>query len=212
MDNQGLEAGLSYIGLVLEAAERRIADFWAAYEDRIETRRNVATIKYPDRYSLKTDLDRIEEADKLSDLMYSIPGKTIKRELSKVVATTLLAGKVKVDTLRTIHKEIDDANYTTSDPDVIIKAKEAGLVGEQTASTALGFDEDEYLTAREDHIARAKRVAEAQGLANAGGDPAARGIDDLSADPANAGKDEKELSRNTDLKDTTEVPIRGEGK
>ena len=34
MDNQGLEAGLSYIGLVLEAAERQIAEFWAAYEER----------------------------------------------------------------------------------------------------------------------------------------------------------------------------------
>ena len=36
MDNQGLEAGLSYIGLVLESAERRIAEFWAAYEDELE--------------------------------------------------------------------------------------------------------------------------------------------------------------------------------
>ncbi len=34
MDNQGLEAGLSYIGLLLESAERQIAEFWAAYEER----------------------------------------------------------------------------------------------------------------------------------------------------------------------------------
>ena len=35
---------------------------WAAYEDRVESRRKIATIKYPDRYSLKTDQDRIDEA------------------------------------------------------------------------------------------------------------------------------------------------------
>ena len=38
-DNQGLEAGLSYIGLVLEAAERQIAEYWAAYEERDVSKR-----------------------------------------------------------------------------------------------------------------------------------------------------------------------------
>jgi hypothetical protein len=213
MDNQGLEAGLSFIGLVLEASERRVADFWAAYEERVVTKRSVATIKYPDRYSLKTDNDRIEEADSLSDLMTRIPGQTVKKEIAKLVATTLFAGKVKVDTLQTIHREIDEAKYTTSDPKTIIAAKEAGLVGEQTASTALGFTDTEYLKAREDHISRIERIAEAQAKDdNTSGDPAARGISDLSADPANAGKDEKAASRNTDLKDTTKAPVRGEGK
>ena len=31
-DNQGLEAGLSFIGLVLENGERLISGYWAAYE------------------------------------------------------------------------------------------------------------------------------------------------------------------------------------
>jgi hypothetical protein len=76
MDNQGLEAGLSYIGLVLEAAERQIAEFWAAYEERESvSKREVATIKYPDRYSLKTDADRITEAQNLVKLMYAVPGQ-----------------------------------------------------------------------------------------------------------------------------------------
>jgi len=212
MDNQGLEAGLSFIGLVLQAAEQRIADYWAAYEDKTISRRNVATIKYPDRYSLKTDMDRIDEADKLSDLMFQIPGRTIKKEIGKLVATTLLSGKVAVDTMETIHKEIDSAEYTTSDPDTIIAAKTAGLVGEKTASIALGFSDKEHLTAREDHIRRATEIAKAQGIARGAGDPGSRGVPDLSADPANAGKDEKEMSRNTDLKDTTKNPVRGKGR
>lgn len=61
LDSGGLEAGLSYIGLVLENAERKIAEFWATYEERIIARRKIATIQYPDRYSLKTDKDRIDE-------------------------------------------------------------------------------------------------------------------------------------------------------
>ena len=211
MDNQGLEAGLSYIGLVLEGAERKIAHYWAAYEDRQENRRKIATVKYPDRYSLKTDSDRIEEADSLSKLMFAVPGVTVKKEIAKGITRALLGGKISVETLRTIEREIDQADFTTSDPDVIIRAKEAGLVGEQTASMALGFSEDEYLTAREDHVERVKRLAEAQGVGSATG-AAARGVPDLSSEPGKGGREEKALTRNTDLKDSTEEPVRGEGK
>lgn len=210
-DNEGLEAGLSYIGLVLQSGEQQVAEHWAAYEHRESSKRTVATIKYPDQYSLKTDEDRINEADKLSDLMYAVPGRTVKRELAKMIVVSLLSGKVHVDTIAQIEKEIDDAPYTTSDPDIITKAKENGLVGEKTASMALGFSEDEYLTAREDHVARIKRIAETQSAAGAT-NPASRGVDDLDDDPANAGGDEKELSRSTDLRDTTNRRVRGEGK
>jgi hypothetical protein len=208
MDNQGLEAGLSYIGLVLESAERRIAEFWAAYEERVESKRSVPTIKYPDRYSLKTDVDRIDESTKFSKLMNSVPGQTVKREIAKCIVQSLLGGRVAVDTIETINTEIDAAPYTTSDPDTIIQASQAGLVGEQTASLALGFGGEEYLQARKDHAARVARIAEAQGIKS---DPAARGIPDLSTAPANAGSDEKTLSRNTDLQDTTVPRVRGKG-
>ena len=99
LDSGGLEAGLSYIGLVLESAERKIAEFWAAYEDRVVIRRKIATIKYPDRYSLKTDQDRIDEATALSKLMSSVPGQTVKREISKSITQALLGGKVSVETI-----------------------------------------------------------------------------------------------------------------
>ncbi|MGA2062599.1 MAG: hypothetical protein ABSG67_19120 [Thermoguttaceae bacterium] len=209
-DNQGLEAGLSYIGLVLESAERQIAEFWAAYEQRNPQQRAIPTIKYPDRYSLKTDADRIDESTKLSKLMNSVPGQTVKREIAKCMVQSLLGGKVAVDTIETVNREIDAAPYTTSDPDTIIQASQAGLVGEQTASLALGFGEKEYLQARADHAARAARIAQAQGIAPAGSDPAARGVYDLSADPANAGSQEKALSRDTTFQDTTAPPVRGE--
>ena len=170
MDNQGLEAGLSYIGLVLEAAERQLAEFWAAYEERDPAKRNVATIKYPDRYSLKTDADRITEAENLVKLMYAVPGQRVKRELAKTIVLALLGGKVSVGDIQAIYKEIDDAPYATSDPTTIIAAVEAGLCGEKTASMALGFNDDEHIQARADHAARAIRILQAQQKGGAFGD------------------------------------------
>ena len=92
MDNQGLEAGLSYIGLLLEVAERQLCEHWAAYEERDVSKRD-ATIKYPDRYSLKTDADRIKEAIDLTKLMNAVPGRKVKRELSKGIVQRSWAGR-----------------------------------------------------------------------------------------------------------------------
>ena len=72
LDNAGLESGLSYIGLVLESAERQVAEHWAAYEESNPRRRLIPTIKYPDRYSLKSDESRIDEAAKLSEVITEI--------------------------------------------------------------------------------------------------------------------------------------------
>ena len=214
LDSGGLEAGLSYIGLVLESAERKIAEFWAAYEDRVVSRRKIATIKYPDRYSLKTDQDRIDEATALSKLMASVPGQTVKREISKSITQALLGGKVSVDTILKVNAEIDESVYTTSDPATILAAVEAGLCGEQTGSMALGFSKEEHVQAKKDHAERAARVAQAQASVNGnnamGGDPAARGVPDLSAN-LNASRQEKQQGRDRTLHDSKRRRVRGRG-
>jgi hypothetical protein len=220
MSDQGLEAGLSYIGLILEGGERKITNHWAAYEERQVKKREIATIKYPDRYSLKTDTDRIEEASKLSELMFTVPGITVKKELAKDIVTSLLGGKIDVEAMDHIFAEIDKADYTTSDPDVIISAKEAGLVGEQTASMALGFTEDEYLQARKDHADRAARILLAQTSVKQAGEgtktdiekAGARGVEDISAEPAQEGRAERTQATDTTLKETTKKPQRGEAQ
>jgi hypothetical protein len=84
-------------------------------------------------------------------------------------------------------------------------------VGEKTASIALGFNEDEHIQAQKDHVARVARIAEASGV-EAGPGAASRGVDDLSPDPANEGAGEKLVTRQTDQKETTNKPVRGEGK
>jgi hypothetical protein len=218
LSDQGLEAGLSYIGLVLENSERQIAEHWAAYESKDPTKREVATIKYPDRYSLKNDEDRVKEATKLSELMYTVPGGQVKKELSKNIVAALLSGKVNTATIDKINAEIDAANYTTSDPDIIIRAHESGLVGGGTASTALGFDKQEWEKAKQDHIERIEAIAEAQAPeepegAEEGteGGMAARGVKDIDPDPE-SGKKERDAASDTTLSADKKKPTRGDGK
>jgi hypothetical protein len=186
MDNEGLEAGLSFIGLVLEGAERRIADFWSTYEEKSATKRAVTTVSYPDRYELKSEGTRIDEATKLSDLLTSVPSRKAKKEIAKNIVTTLFRGKAPVETIEVIHKEIDAAKYTTSDLDTIIKAKEAGVVGDQTASIALGFDDDEYLQGQKDRSRSLPRSPRLKALAKLRPRwrSAARGVPELSANPS----------------------------
>lgn len=240
LSDQGLEAGLSYIGLVLESGERKAAFYWASYESKDSSKRKVAIIKYPDRYSLKDDADRIKEAQELSTLMYAVPGQTVKRELSKNIVTVLLSHKINTEQLSEIFKEIDQAQYTTSDPETIIRAHEAGIVGDETASKAIGFSDDEYIQAREDHVSRATRVLEAQadiGLkakiaeaeAAAAGKfgPAeseeadkedlgveragARGVEDLALEQGEGGKERDEVNNEAQA-EGRKRPVRGPGK
>lgn len=213
LDNAGLESGLSFIGLVLESAERDINKHWAAYENRNPNQRLIATVKYPDRYSLKTDSDRIDEADKLSKLIYSVPGRKAKQEIQKDIVTTLLGGRVDVGTIDEIHAEIDKSDYLTSDPDTIAMAMEQGLCDEATGSEALGFAPGIIEQARKDHAARAERLIKAQASAGGGmDDPAARGVPDLAADPAAGGKPERKAATDTTTNPSTKPPVRGNDK
>lgn len=209
----GLDSGLAYIGLMLEAAEQRIADHIAAYENPIPERRDVATIKYPEQWHLKTQAERIEDADALTGLMYKVPGTKIKKELAKLVAQSLLIGKVATEVLDDIAKEIDGADFSTSDPEIIFQAKELGLCDDETGCKALGFADGVAEKARAQHVERAKELLAAQGGPGGGfGRPGARGVPDASANPNGDGKEEKAASRNTDLDATAKKKTRGEGK
>ncbi len=215
LDNQGLEAGLSFIGLVLESAERRIADMWAAYEQADARKRKVAIVKYPERYNLKDDAQRVKEAKELSELIQDTPSRTARKEMWKSLVAVLLSGRVSVEKVDQINDEIERANFTTSDPDVIIRAVEAGLSGEETASLALGFAKGEVVKAREDQAARIARIQAAQSSPDEGpvkpGESAARGNPDIDPDPQ-AAKKEKEASQNPDLQPNRKRRVRGRGK
>jgi hypothetical protein len=197
-DTQGLEAGLSYIGLELQHAERKVAEFWALYEGATEA----GSVHYPTQYSLLSDADRRAAAAELKDLMPMVPSLTFRREVSKRIVDIILGSKVRADVLRSIKDEIDNDPVVIGDPMVIEQDVINGLVDLETASLARGYPKGVVERAKADHADRLARINESQAQAAAiqqaikagASDPGARGVPDLSANP-NAARDEKALSQ-----------------
>lgn len=193
LSSQGLEAGLSYIGLVLQDAEQLVAQYWSMYENS-----DTATVAYPARYILKQDIERIEEATKMSELMDRIPSKTARKTLAKQIVLTLLGGKENSDTMRTMMQEIAAAGYTSGAVQDVIQAHKAGLVDDVTASDALGYDGETVIKqAREDKAERATitllaqtKVAGQSGLAQVGA--GARGVPDIDPNEESAQQEKEE--------------------
>ena len=202
MDERGLESGLSYIGLELEHGERQIAKFWALYESE-----EPATIEYPKRYSLKSDSEIMDEAEKLEKRMSASPSLTYKREIAKQIVSLMLNGKVSAATVKKIHGEIDKAEILVTDPDTVAMLVENAILDNKGAAQAFTIPEDRVEKAQEDHANRAKRIAEAQAKAA----PAARGVDDLDPDP-NSGKKEKQAAGDSTLDPDGGDKTRGDAK
>lgn len=191
-DQHGLEAGLSYIGLVLEHGEQQLAEIYSNYEKS----RDVAKITYPRRYSLKSDAERLEEAKKLQEIITTVPTKDGQKRISKLIIEKLFASKISQRELDALYTEIDAADYVTSDPETVLNDHERGLVSTLTASKARGYDaEKEVEQAKKDHAERIRRINEAQ----TSGDQS-RGVQDLDSE-TDSGKTEKEMSQNADLQD-----------
>lgn len=209
-DNQGLEAGLSYIGLEMQHAERKIAEYWAMYEGEAG-----AAVNYPTQYSLLSDADRRQAAAELKDLMPMVPSLTFRREVAKRIVDTILGSKVRKDVLDRIKGEIDADPVVIGDPLVIEQDVINGLVDLETASAARGYPKGVVEKAKVEHADRLARIAESQAAAaNAkpGSDPGARGVPDLSAD-RQAGKKEKTSSQKDQTKRGQVKPrTRGEAK
>lgn len=196
LSSQGLEAGLSFIGLVLEDTERQIAKFWSMYERNDKP----AVVTYPGRYILKQDIERIEEAKEMANLMDRLPSKKARKSLAKKIVTTLLGGQEDSETLNAILVEIDRAGYTTSAVQDVIQAHSAGLVDDVTASNALGYNGKQVIEqAREDKAKRAAitllaqtKVAEGSGQAAIAQSAGARGVPDIDPDEKSAQKEKEE--------------------
>ncbi len=185
MDDRGLESGLSYIGLELEYMEREIAKIWAMYESS-----EPATVNYPSQYNLKTDKQRVDESKVLNEVKSAAPSRTYQKEITKLIANTMLSEKVTRVTLDKIHKEIDTAEFVTSDPDTIKAASELGMVDAVTGSNAFGFNGEKVVPlAQKEHAARLALIAESQ----AKGD--ARGVKDQGGTDKTAARLEKKNSQ-----------------
>jgi hypothetical protein len=166
-DQQGLEAGLAYIGLELETGENKIAKIWAKYEGE-----ETALVAYPEKYSLKTESERISEAEMLSKNLYKVPSLTYQKIIAQRIAFLTVGRGITLAQEQTIIKEIDAAEIIAVDPDVLIKDMEAGLVAAETASQARGYPKGDVAKAKQEHIDRLAAIA----IAQSKGGGAARGI------------------------------------
>jgi len=186
----GLEAGLSAIGLELEKLERNIAHFWAMY-----TNSKPATVHYPRNYSLKSDGQRYEEAKLIEERSVKIPSLTYQKEIKKEIVRIMLGHKVSNDVLMKIQSEIDAAQVMDIDYEILKSDIETGLVTTKTASEARGYPSGEAAKAADEHAERLARIAESQAKATD-----ANGVNDQQTDP-NASKKQKQ-----------DKPVRGDGK
>lgn len=204
-DEGSLESGLSYIGLELEHAERRIAEIWAMYEGKEKP----ATIHYPEQYSIRTNEEIRKEAVDLKDMVEIIPSPTYQKEIQKKISTTLLSDSTPRKLLEKIHEEIDQAINTTSDPETIKNDVEMCLVDLEGASKLRGYPSGSVEKAKKDHADRAARIAQAQAAVT---DAGARGVNDLSTNPGKEAQGEKNRSMDTTLDSSVKNKQRGEGK
>jgi hypothetical protein len=208
-DERTLESGLSYIGLVLQDAERRIANIWAQYEGDTD----VATVHYPEKYNLRDDTDRRKEAGELRTLVPAAPSVTYQKEMCKEIARIMLSAKVSSDVMEAIEKEIDRATISNVDPNVIFQAIDRSILDLDNAAKALNYPKDAVEKAKQDHAERLARIQEAQAPKNTNlTNPASRGIPDLSGNPQQDGKQEKAESRDTTTDSNTTSRVRGPGQ
>ena len=175
-DERGLEAGLSYIGLVLERGERQIQEIWAAYEKK---KLKSPTLKYPEKYSLQSDKEKLSNAKDLKIVMGVVPSVTYKKEVAKEISRTTMGSKVSYETLQTIEKEIDAAAIIIVDQKDMIEDIEKGILSAESASKAKGYPEGEFTKAQAEHIKRLKEIAISQTEGAAKSLNGSRGIADL---------------------------------
>ena len=181
-DRRGLESSLSYIGLLLETAENEIGRIWAKFEGSNKE----PTVVYPMDYSLKSDEDRQIEAEALEASWQVVPSLEYKKLLLAQIVKLRAGHLMSPEIYNKIKAEINKAKTLNTDPKEILEDHKAGLVGDETASLARGYSEDEVEKAKKDRAERIKLTMEAQGGPQ--GDGAARGAPEMGG---KSGSEEK---------------------
>lgn len=200
-DREGLESGLSVIGMALQSAENQISTYWHDYK-----RAKPAEIQYPRKYELLGEEERRANAKELNDLQHAVPSVAFQKETAKIIASTLHGHRVPYDILMRMHKEIDESPVPTADPEILKSDHEAGFVSDETASIGRGYKAGEAVKAREDH---AQRIARIQAAQSAEGP---RGVKDLDTNPGQSAKDEKTLAQDPSKTEDGSKPVRGKAK
>jgi hypothetical protein len=194
-DEGSTEAGLASIGLCLQAGESRLWDHFTAYEEARPEKRKVPTINYPDSWTLKSDEQRLIEAEKFIKLADIMVGETNKKAMAKKAVDIMHRGTVSSQELSKMEKEVDEAPIGLANPTVIIAAKKEGILCAETSAAALGAKDPagEATKCQEESAERAAQVVAAQtDVAGQAGNPDGQ-VDPKSKDKEKAGGDEGKL-------------------
>jgi hypothetical protein len=213
LDNQGLEAGLAFIGMQLERGERLIAEYWADYEGL----KQPATVTYPTTYSLKSDAERQGETDHLTEILPKIPSLMFQKEVAKQAARNTIGHRISKETLTKIEGEIDQAPFLVVDPLTTQTDVVNGVLSKEDCAKARCYPAETVNKANTEHAQRLAEIAKSQtspGPGNqAAANGAARGVPDTGADPLAAAQ-EKTAASNSDTSRTSQggARVRGVGK
>lgn len=158
--DRSLEASLAYIGTVLEQGENVLAKYWIAFEDR---RSALPRITYPQSYHLETDESRLEWAERMRQLALVSNSRTYQKELAKLIVRRLISPYCTESKLAAIDREIDSQQILATNPNVLLRAQDQGLLADATAAEALLLDPGGVQQAKKDHAERLKLVIETQG-------------------------------------------------
>ena len=164
-DRVGEEAGLAYLGSILESGERDIARLWAMFEGGNP---DATDVKYPQSYSLKSDEERQQEAANLRALHSSVRSNEFQKLIDKRVADILLRPITTPEELEVVLKEIDANEFIDDDKtraEIIGKDSVLRLVSNDTASKLRGYEDGEAAKAAEEDR---QKVAELVGTAGGG--------------------------------------------
>lgn len=161
-----VEAGLGAIGDSLLCGESRLWDHWTVYEDRRPAKRLIATISYPITWTLKTDAQRLDEAEKFIKLGNLVVGRKNKQQMAISAVESLHGGTVSTEKMNGFLDEIKASPIAIADPSVLLAGKKEGALSIETVSIALGARPDEHLKAKADSAERAAAVAVAQKSVN----------------------------------------------
>lgn len=166
-DRVGEEAGLAYIGRALEAGEREMAELWHMMNGESEKR---VVITYPANYTLKTQEERIEEAEKMSALRSKVRSPEYRKIVDARVAEILLKPVTTPEELEMVQTEIRTSEFIDDDKeraDIIGRDNALGLVSNETASRMRGYADGESEKALAEKQAAADTMSGARGEGSA---------------------------------------------
>jgi len=157
--------GLAVLAVLLEKAERGVAQIWADFEKESDD----YIVKYPNDFQMMSVQERLEHIEKLSKMQEVVPSATYRRIIANQITSLVLNQQLSADLRKQIEQEIQDAPSLVVRPADVPKLTEEGVLPREYASKLLNLPADTAEKANKEHAERLARIAQAQVPSNARG-------------------------------------------